>query len=122
MNLLRRLHPAIALLLLVGALALRLATPAGYMPVADEHGVRVAICSGNGASFVEIDPGLPAKEAPRDPCPYGVAMGGALDVPPVIALPDAPRFDPPAYSGLVAARLTAWHALRPPARGPPTFA
>ena len=122
MNRLRRLHPALALLLLTATLALRMATPAGYMPVADEHGIRVAICSGSAASFVEIDPGLPAKEAPRDPCPYGLAMGGALDVPPAIALPASQQFAPAVYPGLVAARLTAWHALRPPARGPPTFA
>lgn len=122
MSLLRRLHPAFALLLLVATLALRMATPAGYMPVADEHGIRVAICSGSGSGFVEIDPGLPGKEAPRDPCPYGIAMGGALDVPPAISLPDAAQFAAPAYPGLAAARLTAWHALRPPARGPPAFA
>ena len=122
MNVLRRLHPAFAMLLLAATLALRMATPAGYMPVADEHGIRVAICSGSASSFVEIDPGLPGKETPRDPCPYGLAMGGALDVPPVIALPAATQFAPVVYPGLVAARLTAWHALRPPARGPPTFA
>lgn len=122
MSLLRRLHPAFAALLLAATLALRIATPAGYMPVTDEHGLRVAICSGSGASFVEIDPGLPGKQAPRDPCPYGLAMGGALDVPPVLALPMAPQFAPGIYPGLVAARLTAWHALRPPARGPPAFA
>ena len=122
MSLLRRLHPAFAALLLTATLALRMATPAGYMPVADEHGIRVAICSGSASTFVEIDPGLPAKEAPRDPCPYGLAMGGALDLPPAIALPAAPQFEPAAYPGLIAARLTAWHALRPPARGPPIFA
>lgn len=122
MNVLRRLHPAFAMLLLAATLALRMATPAGYMPVADEHGIRVAICSGSASSFVEIDPGLPGKETPRDPCPYGLAMGGALDVPPAIAWPAAPQFTPAVYPGLVAARLTAWHALRPPARGPPTFA
>lgn len=122
MSLLRRLHPAFAALLLAATLALRIATPAGTMPVADEHGIRVAVCSGSGASFVEIDPGLPGKQAPRDPCPYGLAMGGALDVPPVLALPMAPQFAQAIYPGLVAARLTAWHALRPPARGPPAFA
>lgn len=121
MSLLRRLHPAIAALLLAATLALRIATPAGYMPVADEHGLRVAICSGSASSFVEIDPGLPGKQAPRDPCPYGLAMGGALNVPSVLALPMAPKFAPEIYPGLVAARLTAWHALRPPARGPPAF-
>lgn len=122
MNLLRRLHPAFAVLLLAATLALRIATPAGYMPVADAQGLRVAICSGSAAGFVEIDPGLPGKQGPRDPCPYGLAMGGALDVPPGLALPAAPQFAPALYPGLIAARLTAWRALRPPARGPPTFA
>ncbi len=122
MNLLRRLHPALALLLLTATLALRLATPAGYMPVADEHGIRVAICSGSASSFVEIDPGLPAQEAPRDPCPYGLAMGAALHAPTPALPPAPPVYTPAHYPGLVAARLTAWHALRPPARGPPAFA
>lgn len=122
MSPLRRLHPVLVLLLLSATLALRVATPAGYMPVVDAQGLRVAICSGSASSFVEIDPGLPGKQAPRDPCPYGLATGGALNVPPVLALPMAPQFAPATYPQLVAARLTAWHALRPPARGPPTFA
>lgn len=122
MSLLRRLHPAFAVLLLMATLALRVATPAGYMPVADEHGLRVAICSGNASSFVEIDPGLPGKQAPRDPCPYGLATGGALDVPKEMTPPAAPQFARAIYPGLVAARLAAWQALRPPARGPPAFA
>lgn len=123
MTLLRRLHPAFAMLLLAATLALRLAVPAGYMPVADEHGIRVEICTGTGKAFVEIDPGSPNDSQPRDPCPFGLGGGPALDAPPPPAVSGAPAAlaDHP-YPGLVAARLIAWRALRPPARGPPALA
>ncbi len=62
-------------------------------------------------------------DAPRDPCPFGLALSSALDLPPAPAtapdlLFDAP-LDPAAF---VIARLAAWRSLRPPARGPPAFA
>ncbi|MFM5952977.1 MAG: DUF2946 family protein [Novosphingobium sp.] len=125
MNALRRLNPALLLALLVAALALRMVVPSGFMPVADAHGLRMAICSGSGPAFVELDPGHKAPASPevRDPCPYGLAAHAALDLPPSLALPAAPeRFAVLPYPGLAAARLTAWRALRPPARGPPAFA
>lgn len=92
------------------------------MPVADQHGMRVAICTGSGPATVTIDPGLPREQQPRDPCPYGLATGNALDLPQAIYVPALPVFAAVAYPGLVAARLAAWHALRPPARGPPAIA
>lgn len=122
MNRLRRLDPTFGLLLLAATLLLRAAVPSGFMPVADQHGVRVAICTGSGPATVTIDPGPPQKDPPRDPCPYGLATGDALDLPVAIVVPAAPAFVAVSYPGLAAARLTAWRALRPPARGPPAFA
>ncbi|NCU12741.1 MAG: hypothetical protein GXC70_11410 [Sphingomonadaceae bacterium] len=122
MSVLRRLNPVFILLLLVATLGLRLAIPAGYMPVADEHGLRVQICTGAGTTWVELDPGTSGQDQPRDPCPYGLAMGAALDAPPLPVLADAPAYAEPVRSGLVPARLVAARSLRPPARGPPAFA
>lgn len=124
MCLLRRLDPRLLLLLMAAALALRIAVPAGFMPVADGHGLRVEICTGSGPQTVEIDPGTtPERDQPRDPCPYGLAAGQALTLPPPPELAHiALANSPPPYPGLVAARLIAARALRPPARGPPAFA
>ncbi len=122
MSVLRRLNPVSVLLLLVATLGLRLAIPAGYMPVADEHGIRVQICSGAGPIWVELDPGTSGQDQPRDPCPYGLAMGAALDVPQLPVLADAPAYTEPVWPGLIPARLVAARGLLPPARGPPAFA
>lgn len=122
MSVLRRLNPVFVLLLLVATLGLRLAIPAGYMPVADEHGIRVQICSGAGTTWVELDPDTSGQDQPRDPCPYGMAMGAALDVPQLPVLADAPAYAEPVWPGLIPARLVAARSLRPPARGPPAFA
>jgi hypothetical protein len=123
MSLLRRLDRVTILLLLAATLVLRLAIPSGFMPVADQAGIRVEICTGAGKTFVEIEPGADRQETPRDPCPYGVAAGSALDLPRLPALADA-RFAVGASTlpGLAPARLAARRALRPPARGPPAFA
>ena len=123
MTILRRFNPAFLMLLMLAALALRIAVPAGFMPVADAEGIRVEICTGAGKGFIELDPGNSRGEPQRDPCPYGLAAAAALDAPPPLGLltaPPAPLALP--YPGLIAARLIAARALRPPARGPPAFA
>ena len=122
MVILRRLDPRWLLVFLGLALALRALVPAGFMPVADSEGLRVEICSGSGPMVIEIDPGRRDSQPPRDPCPYGLAMGAALDVPPLPVLADAPAYAEPVWPGLSPARLVAARSLRPPARGPPAFA
>jgi hypothetical protein len=122
MSIMRRLNPVLILLLLMATLGLRLAIPAGYMPVSDEHGIRVQICTGAGTTWVELDPGSSGQDQPRDPCPFGLAMGAALDVPQPPVLAAAPGHVEPSYPGLIPARLVAARTLRPPARGPPSFA
>ncbi len=121
----RRLSPLLTALLLAAALLARLLVPGGWMPVIDASGaVRVAICTGAGPTTITLhtDPaGQP--EAPRDPCPYGLAGAQALAVPPPPALPLAPAaLALLLLPALLAARLVAWRAMRPPARGPPVFA
>lgn len=123
MNALRRINPSFLLLLMAAALMLRIAVPAGFMPVADADGIRVEICTGAGKTFVELVPGGSGGEQPRDPCPYGLAGAAALDVPPAVGIAAIPL--PQiilSYPELILARLVTARALRPPARGPPAFA
>lgn len=125
MTALRRLSPLTAALLLALALLGRLAVPGGWMPVFDATGeVRVAICTGSGPATITLQTHPDGKDRElRDPCPFGLASGQALHVPPFPPLP----LPPAALALLVmpilaAARLIAWRATRPPARGPPAFA
>ena len=113
-------------LLLALALLVRAWLPQGFMPVAAPDGIRVAICSGSGPAFVVLGrDGKFHQEEPeqkRTPCPYALAAASA-DLPPLPALPAPPiAAQAPAPQGLIAARLAAWRALRPPARGPPATA
>jgi hypothetical protein len=123
----RRCHASpFALALLAAALLLRMALPAGWMPVAGADGVRIEICSGEGLKTVMIDAegrAHPDSPAPRDPCPYSLAAAIPLDPPMQAALP----LPPAAVAALLlpahtTARLLAWRASRPPARGPPSLA
>ena len=113
--------------LLALVLAMRLALPAGWMPVASADGVRIEICSGAGTRWVVLDaegkahPDQPQPKA--NPCPFGLAGSAPFALPAVTelappAVASAPRNLPP----LLAARLVAWRAIRPPARGPPALA
>lgn len=122
MTALRRLDPLFVLLLLLATLALRLALPAGTMPVADQHGLRAQLCSGAGTTWVALDPAAPGPEQPRDPCPYGLALGAALDLPAPLLVPPPPADSAEARPAAATALALARRTLRPPARGPPLFA
>lgn len=119
-----RLSPRKALTLLALAVLARALVPTGWMPVAQAGELKVMICSGAGPVAVTLDLGKgAAPETPRDPCPYAVAAPDAADTPPPLELAVAPRWpDEPAFAAPLAARLVAWRANRPPARGPPLFA
>ena len=125
----RRPRHSLALLLIAAALALRALVPAGWMPAAHDGGIRIALCSEGGETFVvlgrdgRLHKDQPAPVQPRDPCPFGLSAHAAADLPAIVALP----LPPAAAAAMVlpalhAARLVAWRALRPPARGPPSFA
>jgi hypothetical protein len=123
----RRLSTLFCWLLLASAFAVRAAVPAGWMPVNTDRGIAVVLCSGQGAVAMELAPDGTLhprqQETPRDPCPFGVAGSQPLDraSPPELPLPPAVQAQQ-LTPALIAARLAAWHALRPPARGPPAFA
>lgn len=127
MTLLRRLNPAIVLLLLAAAVLARVALPPGWMPVAAHDGIRIELCTSNGPVFALLDsdgnvrPDTP--EPARDPCPFGMAGSADLGLPPVLAaVPAAPVLAALFVPVLAAVRLAAWRALHPPATGPPAFA
>lgn len=127
-------------LLIAAAILLRSAVPTGWMPVAGESGLRIVLCSGSGPvepvaakashdthsahhDMGGMDHSGDHGSAPHDPCPFGLALAKAFDLPPalaVVVLPEqAAALDGPAR---VTARLVAIRSLRPPARGPPSFA
>lgn len=124
MTALRRLSPSAAMLLLALAVLARLALPSGWMPVAHAGEIKVMLCSGAGPVAVTLDLGKgAAPAAPRDPCPYGLAGAAPADLPPLFALPEVLRWpETPAFAAPHVARLVAWRATRPPARGPPLIA
>lgn len=124
MTALRRLSPTVAWLLVAAALVLRLAVPAGWMPVSQGGKLTIMVCSGSNAAPVSVD--LGSGEAPqpsRDPCPFGLASGAVAHLPPPIVVPAPPGWpETPRFAQPYAARLVAWRATRPPARGPPKLA
>ncbi|MBV1917404.1 MAG: hypothetical protein KUG65_05000 [Sphingomonadaceae bacterium] len=129
-------------LALTGAFLLGAALPSGWMPASSEGAMRIVLCTGAGPLEVRADdatrPGLAklgalldhaqrgghsGDDAPRDPCPFGVALSQALDVPPPPAVLGIPALAAqPATPDEITARLVAARNLRPPARGPPRFA
>jgi len=140
----------IALLLVAAAILARAAIPLGWMPMQTEHGLRMMPCpsqvpiavaqpeighAAHGAgSLHRMEHGAGSShgkghhsdsshdEVPRDPCPFGVTLGKALDLPVPLALAAMPAIaalDIAPQS--VTARLVAARGLRPPARGPPVI-
>ncbi|PLK27305.1 hypothetical protein C0V78_10720 [Novosphingobium sp. TH158] len=118
-------------LLAVIALLIRAAVPSGWMPVAQDGGIHIAICSGSGPMEMVLSKdgtlqreGAPqVPQAPRDPCPYGVAPAMAFDVPAPVLLPPPPLVQPEAHARAQAFAARSFpRSLRPPSRGPPALA
>jgi len=117
------LLPLIALLLATRALV-----PTGWMPVADEGGVHITLCTGQGMVDAVLGPdgklqkGDTGGQTHHDPCPYGT-LGHAADTPSLPQLAAAPAPQPEIRAALPVAQIVAsLHAPRPPTRGPPLFA
>jgi len=120
-----------SLLLIAAALLARALVPGGWMPVSGTDGIRIALCTGHGPVAMVMaadgtvhpddDRGGPSDR--RDPCPFGIAAAKAFALPQQAALALPPeRLDALLAPAFIAARLVAWRATRPPARGPPAFA
>jgi len=135
----RRPGLILAALVIAAAFVIRAALPLGWMPMSTDDGIRVMLCTGKGT--IELPLANPANNAavavadamgdpadgngdmPHDPCPFGVALAKALDLPPPVELPEmaaiaAPEQNPDA----ITARIVAARSIRPPARGPPALA
>ncbi|HEX8124553.1 MAG TPA: hypothetical protein VF548_03125 [Allosphingosinicella sp.] len=124
-------HPVLALAIGLAALLLRLAVPAGYMPVAGQGGLALTLCPGGGplaaaAGSDHGDPSMPGPDHGGDPS--GSARSCAFAD---LAVPAIGGADPlqlaAALIFLMAAGLVpasplpprAALRLRPPLRGPP---
>ncbi len=99
-SLLRRGAP-FSLLIVLLAVAARLATPAGMMPAMTAHGPAFVLCSGKMAP-APVVPGQPAQDqGGNGDCPFAVA--GLADAPwlPGAVIPAVPA---PAYVMVAASR------------------
>ncbi len=103
--------------------------PVGWMPVADAGGIRIELCTGQGAISATLDAQgrlhKDGEEAPvqkRDICPFGVtALAACVPLPPLLAPAIAPAQVPPATLAPPAVSPLP-HGPRPPTRGPPSLA
>jgi hypothetical protein len=140
----RSSHLGLCWLAVVSALFLRALVPSGWMPVASGDGIRIMICSGHGP--VEITqphsshgamarhhqaadhlggqahhgPAHDGGKVPHDPCPYGLALAKALDLPPPLAvIAPTEAVATPSGPAWIEVRPIARRSVRPPARAPP---
>lgn len=116
----RRL-PLPALWLLAAALfCAKALMPAGWMPVADASGIRIELCTAQGAITATLDAKGGLHKAGdegnqnRDSCPFGLAaLAAGLPAPPALAMQMAP-----AVLAIAPLRLLVI-AARPQSLGPP---
>ncbi len=116
-------------LLFAGALLARLASPSGWMPVADAGGVHLAPCDGRapamphamaGMAHHEHDPKSPTAD---HPCAFaGLGLALAEPLPPPRLLAPSPARDLPPLARAAVAIGRGLAAPPPPATGPPALA
>lgn len=119
-------HRGFAAALIALALAMKLAVPAGFMPVERAGTIVVMVCTGMGQQQVEIDvPGMPVKEdgASRvagQPCAFaglGLDMLPGLD--PVLLAGALAFILALGFAGVAVVRVERGRQYWPPMRGPP---
>ncbi|MDK2769824.1 MAG: hypothetical protein KYX69_19145 [Sphingomonas sp.] len=108
------------------ALAMKLAVPAGFMPVERAGKIVVMVCTGMGQQRLEIDvPGMPVKQdgatrAAGQPCAFaglGLDMLSGVDL---VLLAAALAFILAlGFVGVAVVRVDRGRQLWPPMRGPP---
>lgn len=112
-------------LLLLCALAVRVAIPTGFMPAHGVHGLVITLCTGQGAVKavlpIEKQGGLPDHLGKAGDCAFSTGLGGGLIVPPLVSMPVIARALPLLIASRAIADLTV-HRLAappPPAQAPP---
>jgi hypothetical protein len=122
-------HPLLALAIGLAAIMLRLAVPAGYMPVAGHAGPALALCPAGGSIAAAAGHGDPSILGPghggdsSDParsCAFADLAVPAIGGADAFQLAEAPVFI--LGASLIVAPAPAPRAplrLRPPLRGPP---
>lgn len=119
-------YPALGLLVVAFALAMKVAMPAGFMPVASAGTITVAVCNGSGPMTIAIPslPDKPSDDAMKDkPCAFaGLSAPSLAGADPVLLIAAI------AFAFLVAIHRSVPAApqraarLLPPLRGPPARA
>lgn len=121
-------HPRIAAALLALALAMKLAVPAGFMPVASPGQIMVLVCTEFGPQHVAIEvPGMPAKPADGakmdQTCVFaGLGLAWLPGTDPVLLAAALIFILALGFVAVVVPRLERTPYLRPPLRGPPLTA
>jgi hypothetical protein len=113
-------------LLLLCVLAIRVAIPTGFMPVADAHGITISFCTAQGAvkSFLpnsQREAGHGHHGPAAAPCAFAIGLGSPLLDPsgPAWLGTPASTFDPPPPSAMADMTVHRLAAPPPPAQGPP---
>lgn len=115
-------------LLLAAAMLARALLPAGWMPAAQSDGIRIALCGDAGTVMIlgrdgSVHRSQPQPVANHESCPFGLAATAMLAPPPPLAvLPEPLRAEPLPVTLLAPLALVPAPRLRPPGRGPPSFA
>lgn len=121
-------RPTLVALLLAAALCLKVFVPAGYMPIAPQGGIVVALCSGTMPAGSTVTVTIPQKPGHQDhapsmadhPCAYAPlgAAAVAADLAPMVLA--ALAF---VFVGAIVRRPLALPAaparIRPPSQAPP---
>lgn len=112
--------------LIVLALAMKLAVPAGFMPVEQAGTITVMVCTGMGQQQVAIDvPGMPVKQdgatrAAGQPCAFaGLGLDMLPGVDPVLLAGALAFILALGFVGVAVVRVDRARQLWPPMRGPP---
>lgn len=116
-------------LLILCALAIRVAIPTGFMPTQSLHGIVISLCTGEGAvkAILPIQKdGEPAdhRKSVGGECSFAVGLGGGLLVAMPVAAIATPMLFVPRGTSRAIADLTV-HRLAappPPSQGPPARA
>lgn len=118
-------HPRIAAVLIALALAMKVAVPAGFMPVAVPGQLMVLVCTEFGPQHVAIDvPGMPAKPdngAKMDqPCAFaGLGLAWLPGADPELLAAALVFVLALGFAAVTTPLLARTPHLRPPLRGPP---